>query len=1076
MAGPPAIGALHREWMDKTKKLHASADEKYDLLNVRDKIIRLVSKSQGSSYDEELDSAPLLKGTCIEMCPEKERYERIKQERVGLFEQEKYMVKDFSRQAADQEMPLPSELRTQEALQTTMNYLLREIIANPMDIPEGSLCAAGWYDFIWRRIRAIRKEITQQRLSGVEIARILEQMCRFHIVSFHMFCEVDRNQFDSKLNLENLNDCLAGLERVYHQMERAGEASPHLAEFRAYEMFLRIWTDRIDLVKITLDAAKFDKSREVVFVKKVISSVNNKSYTDYIALMRQADYCLACLMHLYLPVMQASALRALYRSCGGGRSRDPKSAIGLKKLQLMLGIETDIEMLRFCTHNKLEIDRENGVVSFPTGFHPADPKLYKRTLSRHIHARAPGNMAEAVAKQKLEEIPAPQIVEICSFDDNGLYIGIDPFEVIPGKEEENVKQTPAARSPTTKNHVDFGFDSLSSGAKPLSVSPMRFDVPYAQPSNAFQFSANLLPSSPGIRLPSTSLPTINSSLSGFTRGKRVYSDSDGLDEDVVEIPQSPNAKRVHVNDPVTVTPARRPSLEISRPLQRTPSRKVESPIPLEDAIKKPIEVVELRRYPNPTHPVLLHARSICQAQAAMKNVFVSWIDHIRKIRSPTRHFADLVPTDDQVEFADRLRYHEERQLLWSPFPLRNIFCLPHNSDLVVCTVMIMVVSIDSEHEPMSRWLHVKFGQVTGDNADPVHELTCESEGRSLRLIFMEAIGNSTVENIERYAKELNGVMLFCRSRSDLEYGKERMDELKILRANRPTLPVVVFCCDATVTRSDIADLTTNEDLLLDFFVPQANASLVLACAVWESFLWVIQHRARNPHPVITTLSSVLSEMFGQFVTIYRTVKREIQDDLSLGDTVWIWNRVVEVCLANVELNMSKENCGEPLLQMIDASTVLSFLKLEHESSWTRSPFNSKVVPFAGLFEIENEKERNRDVFAAASEKVAAVMPASTGSDPVILRYSDELPDFELLLLELLEKFEEYAPDTDATEVAFSQENTPDSQHGMSNTGAMNADRRPVLSDNELEAFQQKKLEVSRWLTEVTNLLDNVDIT
>lgn len=125
LSGPPASGALHREWKEKKGKLHATVDQKYDMLVLRDKIIRLLSKPALSASD---DNEGAVLGTCSEICPEKERYGRIKQDRVSIYEQDKHMVKDFSRQAADQEMPLPSELRTAKALRTTMNYLLREII------------------------------------------------------------------------------------------------------------------------------------------------------------------------------------------------------------------------------------------------------------------------------------------------------------------------------------------------------------------------------------------------------------------------------------------------------------------------------------------------------------------------------------------------------------------------------------------------------------------------------------------------------------------------------------------------------------------------------------------------------------------------------------------------------------------------------------------------------------------------------------------------------------------------------------------------------------------------------------
>ena len=194
-----------------------------------------------------------------------------------------FILSSIHRQAADQDMPLPSELRTPAALRATMDVLLRDIISDPPPNPESP---SGWYDFVWRRVRAIRKEITQQRLTGVEIVGILEEITRFHIIAFHMFCEADQNQFAPKLNLENLNDCLATLSRLYDGMAIAGQLSPNVAEIRAYEMMLRVWTGKLDLVETI---AKVDSlpeaernSREIRFARKVTSAVNNRFFSGIV--------------------------------------------------------------------------------------------------------------------------------------------------------------------------------------------------------------------------------------------------------------------------------------------------------------------------------------------------------------------------------------------------------------------------------------------------------------------------------------------------------------------------------------------------------------------------------------------------------------------------------------------------------------------------------------------------------------------------------------------------------------------------------------------------------------------------
>lgn len=63
-------------------------------------------------------------------------------------------IKEYSRSSADQEEPLPHELRPSEVLSMTMDYLVTSI----MDQGEGNY--REWYDFVWNRTRGIRKVST----------------------------------------------------------------------------------------------------------------------------------------------------------------------------------------------------------------------------------------------------------------------------------------------------------------------------------------------------------------------------------------------------------------------------------------------------------------------------------------------------------------------------------------------------------------------------------------------------------------------------------------------------------------------------------------------------------------------------------------------------------------------------------------------------------------------------------------------------------------------------------------------------------------------------------------------------
>lgn len=60
-------------------------------------------------------------------------------------------IKEYSRSSADQEEPLPHDLRPLPVLSMTMDYLVTQIMDRGPDSHR------DWYDFVWNRTRGIRK-------------------------------------------------------------------------------------------------------------------------------------------------------------------------------------------------------------------------------------------------------------------------------------------------------------------------------------------------------------------------------------------------------------------------------------------------------------------------------------------------------------------------------------------------------------------------------------------------------------------------------------------------------------------------------------------------------------------------------------------------------------------------------------------------------------------------------------------------------------------------------------------------------------------------------------------------------
>jgi hypothetical protein len=98
--------------------------------------------------DEGQTIGEVLRGSCPDMCPEKERYVREMQKNLNSYECDAYgtliqerAVKDYSRSAADQEKPLPHELRSSDVLQTTMDYLID-------NVSNAANCSSWWFNGI----------------------------------------------------------------------------------------------------------------------------------------------------------------------------------------------------------------------------------------------------------------------------------------------------------------------------------------------------------------------------------------------------------------------------------------------------------------------------------------------------------------------------------------------------------------------------------------------------------------------------------------------------------------------------------------------------------------------------------------------------------------------------------------------------------------------------------------------------------------------------------------------------------------------------------------------------------------
>ncbi|KYM97352.1 PREDICTED: uncharacterized protein LOC108778494 [Cyphomyrmex costatus] len=329
-----------------------TAEDKYKVLEARDRLMR-VKRAKPASL------ATVTNGTCPDMCPEKERLMRESQRQVASYEQlegneyrinHAIAVKQYSRSSADQEEPMPHELRPVKSLKMTMSYLLHEL----MDLCEQEgTNLAEWYHFLWDRTRGIRKDITQQELCCKESVELIEQCARFHIVCSERLCAEDASVFDKKINSENLTKCLQTLKYMYHDLRVKGITCKNEPEFRAYIVLLNLNNGNF-LYDLQQLPTSVQNSPEVQFAIRIYFSLDSNNYYKFFKLVQKTTYLNACILLRYFNQIRLRALSVMVKAY----CRSTSTAFPLYELIDILGFENETEAIYFCKQAGLNLSND----------------------------------------------------------------------------------------------------------------------------------------------------------------------------------------------------------------------------------------------------------------------------------------------------------------------------------------------------------------------------------------------------------------------------------------------------------------------------------------------------------------------------------------------------------------------------------------------------------------------------------------------------------------------------------------------------------------------------------------------
>lgn len=403
-----------RQWQAKLNETASTLMDRKVILDALYKLLRLKQDRQ-----TDIATAVAVVGTCLDMCPEHERYFRIETNCVSPFEldangvpDQTIMVKEYRRSGADQKDPLPDELRPISVLQRTMNYLCFQII--DQDPVSTGTNAGEWFDFTWGRTRSIRKDITQQHLINPESVDLIEKCARFHIYCAYYLCEEGVHDFDPKINNENLHNCLQTLKEFYFELGTRSIYCTNEEEFRSYDVLLNLGNEET-LSELKHYRKTIRDSPSIRFAVKMYQAYHSKNHIKFFQLARQANFFMSCILSGYFNQFRIDILNNLRRAF-----TTPKSTklvpYPTHSIIQQFGFDDNNELASFCEQIDLRYDNES--IYFRSG-----PQLVPTNIKKRSQLLVQSKLGTSAGRAILSDSSQLEILPIhSSFDANNRLI------------------------------------------------------------------------------------------------------------------------------------------------------------------------------------------------------------------------------------------------------------------------------------------------------------------------------------------------------------------------------------------------------------------------------------------------------------------------------------------------------------------------------------------------------------------------------------------------------------------------------------------------------------------------------
>uniref|UniRef100_A0A6J0VAB4 SAC3 domain-containing protein 1 n=1 Tax=Pogona vitticeps TaxID=103695 RepID=A0A6J0VAB4_9SAUR len=296
-------------------------------------------------------------------------------------------VKEYSRPAAGKPPPAPSELRPPAVLLATVRHLLA--LAEEEDDEddkkkEGAPAAAGrvssWERgaFVADRLRAVRLDVTVQRLSGRPAAALLERALVYLLHAGHHHHQQQQRLeeapagFDAHLHRGHVQETFAALRRAYRQAEEeeeeeGGPPLPSQARFQA--LFLLYHLGSTEALWQTLQLPEEVRtSPELRTALAINGAFLERNFARFFRLARALPYLPSCALHQHLGSVRRLALMTFSSGFSARNCRYP-----LPRLARLLAMDDLEEAAELCRAHGLAVT-EGSVVFQKSSFKDCSPR------------------------------------------------------------------------------------------------------------------------------------------------------------------------------------------------------------------------------------------------------------------------------------------------------------------------------------------------------------------------------------------------------------------------------------------------------------------------------------------------------------------------------------------------------------------------------------------------------------------------------------------------------------------------------------------------------------------------------